>query len=82
MFWVVWAVVSLVVWVLMNYFTTGQAAGKGWWASLIVTLVGTWLGTFLLGSWAWVVAGFNVIAGIIGGAVLHWLWGLLRKKVD
>ncbi|MGO0059846.1 hypothetical protein ACTID9_07520 [Brevibacillus fluminis] len=78
MFWVVWAVVGVVVWIVMNTWLTGQK--DMWWASLIATLVGTWLGDFLLGDWAWMLAGFNVIAGIIGGVVFNWLWGLLRKQ--
>lgn len=79
MFWVVWAVVSLIVWIIMNTWVTGQ--GKGcWWASLIVTLVGSWLGNALLGQWAWILAGFNVFAGAIGAIVFNWLWSLVRKQ--
>lgn len=81
MFWLVWALVGVVVWLVMDYFMSGKAGGSGWWASLIVTLIGSWLGDFLLGDWLWMWAGFNVIAGIIGAVVLNWLWSLLRKQV-
>lgn len=81
MFWVVWAVVGVVVWFIMNNWVTGQGKNM-WWASLIATLVGVWLGDFLLGDWAWMLAGFNVFAGAIGGIVFNWLWSLLRKQAS
>ncbi|NGQ96612.1 GlsB/YeaQ/YmgE family stress response membrane protein [Brevibacillus sp. SYP-B805] len=82
MFWIVWAVVGLVVWGIMSYWQTGALAGKGWWASLIAALVGSWLGDLLLGDWGWLAAGYNVIAGAIGAIVLTWLWSLVSKKRD
>ncbi|WP_245590418.1 hypothetical protein [Aneurinibacillus terranovensis] len=81
MYWIIWAVVGVVFWGIMNYWITGQVAGKGWWASLIATLIGSWLGDFLLGDWVWVIAGFNVIAGAIGAIVFNWLWSLVREKM-
>jgi uncharacterized membrane protein YeaQ/YmgE (transglycosylase-associated protein family) len=81
MFWMVWAIVGLVVWGVMNRWLTGEVAGKGWWASLIAALLGSWLGDWVLGDWVWVAAGFNVIAGIIGAVVLTWLWNLVSKKM-
>lgn len=82
MFWLVWAVVGVVFWALMNYWLTGQVAGRDWLASLIATLLGTWLGDLLLGDWAWMLAGFNVIAGAIGAIVFNWLWNLIRKQAS
>ncbi|MGD8190966.1 hypothetical protein ACQCN2_13395 [Brevibacillus ginsengisoli] len=80
MFWVMWAIVSLVVWGITNLWMTGQVTGRNWWASLIAALVGGWLGDWLLGDWLWVVAGFNVIAGVIGSGVFNWLWSLVSKQ--
>ncbi|GED67887.1 hypothetical protein BRE01_15890 [Brevibacillus reuszeri] len=80
MFWVVWAIVGVVVWWAMNMLMTGKASGTGWWASLIVALLGSWLGDLVLGNWLWMWAGFNVIAGVIGAVVLTWLWNLITKK--
>jgi uncharacterized membrane protein YeaQ/YmgE (transglycosylase-associated protein family) len=79
-FWVVWALVGIVAWGLMNLWTTGQVAGKGWVLSLIAALIGSWLGDFVLGDWIWVVGGFNIIAGAIGAVILNWLWSLVRGK--
>lgn len=80
MFWIVWAIVGLVVWGGMNRLLSGEVVGKGWWASLIAALVGSWLGDFLLGDWVWLVGGFNVLAGAIGAIALTWLWSLVPKK--
>ncbi len=82
MFWIVWAVVGVVVWAVVNYWLTGDLTGKSWWTSLIAALVGSWLGDLLLGDWAWIVAGFNVIAGVIGAALLTWLWHLASKNLE
>lgn len=82
MFWIAWAVVGIVIWGAMNSWMTGQVAGNGWWVSLIVTLIGSWLGDFLLGDWLWVIAGFNIIAGAIGAIIFNWLWSLVRKKTE
>lgn len=73
--------VGVVVWVVMNHWMTGQVAGKDWWVSLILALLGSWLGDFLLGDWVWVIAGFNVIAGAIGAIVFNWLWSLVREQM-
>ncbi|MDR7315473.1 hypothetical protein [Brevibacillus nitrificans] len=81
MFWLVWVLVSLIVWWGMNTLMTGKAGGNGWLASLIVALLGTWLGDLLLGNWLWILAGFNVFAGVIGGVVLVWLWNLVSKQL-
>lgn len=81
MFWVVWALVSLVVWWGMNLLMTGKAGGSNWLASLIVALLGSWLGDLVLGNWLWMLAGFNVIAGAIGAIVLLWLWNLIAKQM-
>lgn len=80
MYWVIWAVVSVVVWGIMNFWMTGQIAGKNGWASLIATLVGGWLGDWLLGDWLWMMAGFNVIAGVIGAGLFNWLWSLVSNQ--
>lgn len=81
MFWVVWAIVGVVVWWAMNMLMTGKAGGTGWWASLIVALLGSWLGDLILGNWLWMWAGFNVLAGAIGAIVLTWLWNLMSKQL-
>ncbi|WNC15684.1 GlsB/YeaQ/YmgE family stress response membrane protein [Brevibacillus brevis] len=81
MYWIVWALVGLVVWWAVNMVMTGKAGGNNWWASLIVALLGSWLGDVLLGNWLWMWAGFNVIAGVIGAVVLTWLWNLVSKQL-
>ncbi|MGE5704187.1 MAG: GlsB/YeaQ/YmgE family stress response membrane protein [Clostridia bacterium] len=78
MFWVVWAVVGVVVWWVMGQLAS-KGSSSGWWLSLLATLVGSWLGDYLLGDWWWMVAGFNVVAGLIGAVVLNWLWSQIRK---
>ncbi|HZG14788.1 MAG TPA: hypothetical protein VE710_07160 [Candidatus Bathyarchaeia archaeon] len=80
MFWIVWAIVGVVVWAGMSYLVSGEVGGKGWWASLIAALLGSWLGDMLLGDWLWMLAGFNVFAGAIGAIVLTWLWSLVAKS--
>ncbi|WCK55216.1 hypothetical protein PP175_04305 [Aneurinibacillus sp. Ricciae_BoGa-3] len=76
-----WAIVSIVVWGVMNFLMTGEVAGKDWWASLLATLIGGWLGDLLLGHWLWVFAGYNIIAGAIGAIVFNWLWSLVRRNM-
>jgi uncharacterized membrane protein YeaQ/YmgE (transglycosylase-associated protein family) len=82
MFWIVWAVVGLVVWWGMGTMMKGSAGGSGWWMSLIAALLGSWLGDLLLGDWLWMLVGFNVIAGAIGAIILTWLWNQVSKQMN
>lgn len=81
MYWIVGGLVGLVVWWGMNMLMTGKAGGTGWLATLIVALLGSWLGDLILGDWLWMLAGFNVIAGAIGAVVLTWLWNMIAKQL-
>jgi uncharacterized membrane protein YeaQ/YmgE (transglycosylase-associated protein family) len=77
-----WGIVGIVVWGVMNFLMTGEVAGKDWWASLLATLIGAWLGDLLLGQWLWVFAGYSIIAGAIGAIVFNWLWSLVRRSMN
>lgn len=81
MYWIIGGLVGLLVWWGMNMLMTGKAGGNGWLASLIVALLGSWLGDLVLGDWLWMLAGFNVFAGAIGAIVLMWLWNMLGKQL-
>jgi len=45
----------------------------GYWALLIVDLIGAWLGDLVFGDWA-LINGYNIVGGIIGAIVLDLVW--------
>ena len=77
MYWLVLIVISLIIsWVFNNYYKEEQ-----YWNLLVGALVGAWLGEIILGDWGWMLADFNVIAGIIGSIVIGWLYLLILTKI-
>ncbi|RXT04254.1 hypothetical protein [Ammoniphilus sp. CFH 90114] len=81
MFWLVWIIVSLLAWWGIDQWIDSNTGFGSWWASLIMSLVGAWLGDTLLGSLFFVLGGFNVIGGLAGGVLFTWLWNKAKAKV-
>ncbi|MGE5576237.1 MAG: hypothetical protein ACM3TT_03450 [Syntrophothermus sp.] len=82
MYWLVLLIVGILVcWLATVWFAKEKQVYGGWGAILIASLVGAWLGDVALKDWGWVLARFNVIAGLIGAAVLSWLWTIFAKSV-
>jgi len=80
MYYVVLIVVSLLVaWVLQAIFKNLEIPG-GYWNRLVGAVIGALLGDLLLGDWGWMLAGYNVIAGVIGAFVIGLLYIFLFNK--
>jgi uncharacterized membrane protein YeaQ/YmgE (transglycosylase-associated protein family) len=80
MFWIILFIVGFVAWGVLGYWMKGNEGFGGWWATFLAALVGAWLGNWVLGSWWWVLEGFNVVAGLIGALVLGWIWNLIKTQ--
>lgn len=46
----------------------------GYWNRLVGSVIGALVGDLVLGDWGWMLAGYNVIAGIIGSFLVGWLY--------
>ncbi|MBO2519322.1 MULTISPECIES: GlsB/YeaQ/YmgE family stress response membrane protein [Limnochorda] len=78
--WITIIVVGLIVgWIIKEYGTKKEYPG-GIWVALLAGLVGAWLGDLVLGDWGWMLGGANVIAAIIGAAVIAWIVSLFGKE--
>ncbi|TZE81167.1 hypothetical protein [Calorimonas adulescens] len=51
-----------------------------YWAALIAHIIGAWAGDAVLGDWAWMAYGYNVIAGFIGAIVIGYIWYLIARS--
>jgi uncharacterized membrane protein YeaQ/YmgE (transglycosylase-associated protein family) len=81
-YWLVLIIIALLMaWILIEAFKTKDISG-GYWNVLIGALIGAWLGDIILGDWAWMLVGYNVIAGFIGSFVIGWLYILLVSKKE
>jgi len=69
----------IIAWLLKFIFKNIEIKG-GYWNCLVGAVIGTLLGDLILGNWGWMLAGFNVIAGIIGAFLIGWLYVLIFKK--
>ncbi|MEW9671386.1 hypothetical protein [Ammoniphilus sp. 3BR4] len=81
MFWLAWITVSLLAWWGIDQWIDSNTGFGTWWASLIMSLVGAWLGANLLGDLFLVLDGYNVIGGLAGGVLLTWMWTLAKEKI-
>lgn len=54
----------------------------GYWNRLVGAVIGAILGDLILGlrEWGWILAGYNVIAGIIGAFLVGWLYVYLVNR--
>ncbi|GAB7386805.1 hypothetical protein BSNK01_06410 [Bacillaceae bacterium] len=80
MYWIVWVIISLIAWWGMDRLLKAKPGWGGWVSSLIVSLIGALLGDLLLGDWWWMLAGYNVIAGLLGAVVLTWVWRYVTSR--
>lgn len=80
MYWLVLLIVSLLMAWVLRALTKNQQVPGGYWNIFVGSLIGAWLGDLILGNW-WLVAGYNLVAGIIGSLVIGWLYiKLISKK--
>lgn len=84
MYWLVLIVVGVVVSLVLNpiFFKGKKFKYGGYWAILIASLLGAWAGE-VLGKWGWILANYNVIAGLIGSIVFNVVWDFIaQEKTD
>jgi uncharacterized membrane protein YeaQ/YmgE (transglycosylase-associated protein family) len=80
MYVLVLIIVSLIMaWILQLVFKNLEIPG-GYWNRLVGAVIGALVGDLVLGDWAWVPAGYNVIAGVIGAFLIGWLYIYLINK--
>lgn len=78
--WITIIIVGLVLGWLIHAYGTKKVYPGGIWVALLAGLVGAWLGDLILGDWGWMLGGANVIAAIIGAAVVAWIVSLFGKE--
>lgn len=75
-------------WATRQCLLRGQELPGGIWTTLMVGVLGAWLGSTLLGRWGWVWKGVNLIGSLIIAFALAWgsgqglahLWGRRRDS--
>jgi uncharacterized membrane protein YeaQ/YmgE (transglycosylase-associated protein family) len=75
-------IITIIVAIVIGSIGDAIAGGRmpgGFIGSLIAGLAGAWLGTYALGVWGPVIAGFAVIPAIIGATLFVFLIGLLGR---
>ena len=80
MYYLAVIVVSLIMAWLLQVIFSGKEMPGGYWNRLVGALIGAWIGDLILGDWGWMLAGYNVIAGIIGSFIVGWLYILIFAK--
>lgn len=80
MYFVVLIVTALVVAALLQAIFSSREVPGGYWNRLVGALIGAWVGDLILGDWAWMLAGYNVIAGIIGSFIIGMLYIMIVAK--
>lgn len=80
MYVLVLIVLSLIMaWMLQVIFKNIEVKG-GYWNRLVGAIIGALLGDLILGNWGWMLAGYNVFAGIIGSFFIGWLYISIFKE--
>jgi uncharacterized membrane protein YeaQ/YmgE (transglycosylase-associated protein family) len=59
----------------------GRDVPGGVIGNILAGFIGAWLGSFLLGSWGPVVAGFAIIPALIGAIILVLIISVLLRNV-
>lgn len=80
MYVVVLIVIALIVAAILQAKFSSREIPGGYWNILVGALIGSWIGDIILGDWAWMLAGYNVIAGIIGSFIIGSLYILIVAK--
>ncbi len=65
--------------ILQGAFKTMEIPG-GYWNRVVGAVIGALLGELALGDWGWMVAGFNIFAGLIGSFLIGWLYIVLFNR--
>jgi uncharacterized membrane protein YeaQ/YmgE (transglycosylase-associated protein family) len=73
-------IVSLIMAGLLQAAFKNMEIPGGYWNRLVGAVIGALLGELILGDWGWVLAGFNVFAGVIGSFLIGWLYITLYDK--
>ena len=80
MYVVVLIAVGLIMAALLQVIFSSREVAGGYWNRLVGALIGALIGDLILGDWAWMLAGYNVIAGIIGSFIIGSLYILIVAK--
>ena len=81
MYWLVLIILSLIMAFLLKTLFKEKYVSENYLIWLVVAFVGAWLGDVVLGDWWWIIADFNVIAGIIGSLVIGWIYTLIFAQI-
>ncbi|MDI3508304.1 MAG: hypothetical protein PWP48_1427 [Clostridiales bacterium] len=74
MYWVWLIIVGVVISLLSNFVVLkSKKSFLGYWALLVVDLIGAWLGDIVFGNWA-LINDYNIVGGLIGAIVLDVIW--------
>lgn len=74
MYWICLIIVGVVISLLSNFvILKSKKSFLGYWALLVVDLIGAWLGDVVFGDWA-LINGYNIVGGIIGAIVVDLVW--------
>jgi uncharacterized membrane protein YeaQ/YmgE (transglycosylase-associated protein family) len=71
-------IVAMVIGSIGDAIAGGSMPG-GFIGAVIAGFAGAWLGTYVLGVWGPVIAGFAIIPAIIGAALFVFIIGLLGR---
>jgi len=78
MYFVTLLIVGIVIGLLNMVFFPGKKFNYGGiWSILIAGILGAWLGDITLGKWGWMLASYNVLAGIVGAVILVIIWDFI-----
>ncbi|HHU92213.1 MAG TPA: hypothetical protein GXZ20_03610 [Halanaerobiaceae bacterium] len=73
-------VLSAVMAGVLQYVFKEMEVPGGYWNRLVGSVIGALVGDLVLNDWGWMLAGYNVIAGIIGSFLLGWLYIYLVNR--
>ncbi len=75
-------VVSLVVAYILQISFKKMEVRWGFWNRLLGAAIGAIAGDLALGDWGFMFGGYNVIAGIIGAAIIGWLYIYIMSRTS
>lgn len=76
----VFVVISVIMAGVLQFAFKNLEVPGGYWNRLVGSLIGAIIADLVLGDWGWMLAGFNVIAGLIGAFLIGWLYIYLVNR--
>lgn len=80
MYYLVLVVLSVVMAGILHFVFKDLEVPGGFWNRLVGAVIGALVADLILGDWGWMLAGYNVIAGIIGSFLVGWLYIALVNR--